>query len=161
MSIYKFVLPERETFKPVLLPNRKLTEDYKFHDENGNHWLTVGTDGSWTIESGYAWDGCSPKFKIRDRIVGTWDGWIEAETKLPVNRVPSLLHDIGYQAVGKDGRLFPYTRLMVDKIFYYEMKKRKFLFSKPYYAAVFLFGGVSMRIDKLRKNRKRKKNKCL
>ena len=58
----------------------RITEDYRHKSsikgrEFENEWLRLEKDGTVTVKgshgNGYAWDGCSPKFKMKDIYFGT------------------------------------------------------------------------------------------
>ncbi|MFA5669432.1 MAG: DUF1353 domain-containing protein [Balneolaceae bacterium] len=85
---------------------------------------------------GYAWDGCTPKFHLKNIIVGVWDGPILYATKLPQAYLASLIHDILCQYMGKHA----ISRKQADQIFYAMLKEVDFLFAPLYYAAVRFFG---------------------
>lgn len=91
-------------------------------------WLkVVGKDV--IIPPNYSWDGCSPKIKIKNTVIGTPD--FGSRTKYA-----SLVHDALYQYAG----LHPFTKKACDGAFYTLMKRNNFILAPLYYAAVRIFG---------------------
>ncbi len=84
------------------------------------------------IFEGYSWDGCTPKFQLFGKVLGTWDGPIDKKTGKPAAYYPSLVHDVLCQFENK----VPYTRKEIDKIFYSLLKYYKFPYPRLYYNAV-------------------------
>ena len=81
MSLYKFTLDQDYIFdlSPFTLISHNIQKP----------WMRIeGT--KLIIPAGYSWDGCSPKFKIGNKIFGTPD--FEEKTKYA-----SLVHDVLYQ----------------------------------------------------------------
>jgi len=107
-----------------------------------NEWLKLDYDGTVIVKGtnykGYAWDGCSPKFKIKDIYVGTLEGVLNFDTGQSKTYYASLIHDIFYQ-FSPDVRSFV-KRGEIDREFYIILKNNGFRFAKPYYIAVRLFG---------------------
>ena len=107
-----------------------------------NEWFKLGIDGIVTIKGthykGYAWDGCSPKLKIKDVYIGTLEAVLNFDTGQSKTYYASLVHDVFYQ-FSKDVRKF-IKRDEVDREFYAILKKDGFRFAKVYYFAVRLFG---------------------
>jgi hypothetical protein len=98
-------------------------------------WLRTGTDSYFTyiyIPEGYSWDGCSPKFKLFGKFIGSPD--FGNKTK-----IASLVHDALYQYAG----LHSIPKDKCDFIFLSLMKREKFIFSKFYFYAVKYFGFIS------------------
>lgn len=57
-----------------------------------NEWLRIG-DGALTIPAGYAWDGCSPAWRVPGGLwLGTPDGPLGIDGR-PPTFYPSLVHD--------------------------------------------------------------------
>lgn len=113
----------------------KLTEDrqYFFEELRGiefeSEWATV-RDGVLTIRAGYAWDGCSRKWKVFGHIVGTPDG-LKGQT-----RWASLVHDVFCQYRGELLISKETTLVIFDK-----MLKEARWFARPVYVfAVDKFG---------------------
>jgi hypothetical protein len=64
-------------------------------------WLEISTDGLVTVKAnntGYSWDGCTPKFSLFDiKIIGIPDGHIDVRTMQPYTYRASMVHDALYQ----------------------------------------------------------------
>ncbi len=109
-----------------------------------NEWFKLEQDGKVTVKGthykGYAWDGCSPKFKIKDVYIGTLEAVLNFDTGQSKTYYASLIHDVFYQ-FSKDIRLF-IKRKEVDREFYAILIKDGFRFAKLYYIAVRAFGWV-------------------
>jgi len=107
-----------------------------------NKWLKITKDGIITVKgssyNGYAWDGCSPKLKIKDLYLGTMEAVLNPDTGKSKTYYASLIHDILYQ-FSNDIKLL-ITRKEVDREFYTILKREKFAFAKVYYLAVRAFG---------------------
>lgn len=130
MAVYKFVECKNVQFKTTLTGR-------KFDSK----WLTIEPDGTFTVYSnnaGYAWDGCSPKYRCLDLLLGTPDGAIDEESKKPITYYASMLHDAIYQFKEE----IPVTRKEADLLFYAILKKKNFFWKKVYYRCVRLFGGL-------------------
>ncbi len=83
-----------------------LKEDYLYQSsitgrEHENEWFRLSKDGAVVVKGthykGYAWDGCSPKFKIKDWYFGTWEGVLNFDTGQNKTYYASLIHDAFYQ----------------------------------------------------------------
>jgi len=125
-----------------------LEEDYSYKSAiTGrtfeNEWFKLDKDGTVTVKGshkkGYAWDGCSPKFKFRDVcLIGIPDAVLNWKTKKPKTYYASMIHDVFYQ--------FSYavksfvSRKEVDLLFYDILKENNFRLAKVYYGAVRLLG---------------------
>jgi len=109
-----------------------------------NEWLKLEEDGIVIVKGshgrGYAWDGCSPKLKIKDIYLGTLEAVLNFDTGKSKTYYASLIHDIFYQ-FSKDLRPL-IGRKEVDKEFYTILKRDQFRFAKLYYLAVCLFGWI-------------------
>ena len=75
-----------------------ITKDYH-HQFNAligvsfeNEWIRITPDGVLTIRKGYAWDGCSPKYKVLGKIIGIPDGPTMSDG-YPQTAWASLCHD--------------------------------------------------------------------
>lgn len=120
MSIYKFTLDQDFIFdlSPFTLIPHSINKP----------WMKI--DGySLIIPAGYSWDGCSPKFKIGNQILGTPD--FGDKTKYA-----SLVHDALYQYAG----VHLINKDSVDYIFYKMMNDNNFKGAKFYYLMVKKFG---------------------
>lgn len=107
-----------------------------------NEWFKLDKDGIVTVKGahykGYAWDGCSPKFKIKDVYIGILEAVLNFDTGQSKTYYASLIHDVFYQ-FSKDVRPF-IKRKEVDREFYSILMRDGFRFAKLYYRAVRLFG---------------------
>jgi len=126
-----------------------ITEDRKHKSsitgrEFENEWLRLEKDGTVTVRGsnrrGYAWDGCSPKWKFKDVYFGTPEAVLNFKTGRSKTFYASLVHDVFYQ-FNKDLRSFV-RRKEVDMEFYAILKENDFRFARLYYLAVRLFGWV-------------------
>ncbi|MCX5699465.1 MAG: HNH endonuclease signature motif containing protein [Candidatus Omnitrophica bacterium] len=122
-----------------------LEEDYSYQTSMKgrnfkNKWFTLEEDGKMTIKKGYVWDGCPPKYKIRDLYIGLQEGCINFETGKSKTYYASLVHDVFYQ-FSVDIRSLV-SRGDVDYEFYLLLKRDKFTFAALYYFNVRLFGWV-------------------
>jgi hypothetical protein len=124
-----------------------LKENYQYQSsitnrEFENNWFKLSKDGTLMVKGtnckGYAWDGCSPKFKIKDWYFGTWEAVLNFDTGQSKTYYASLIHDVFYQ-FAKDVRSFV-RRKEVDREFYNILKRDKFRYALLYYIAVRLFG---------------------
>jgi hypothetical protein len=124
-KIYKYKT-EKETYR--YFPEFK---DLKFESE----WLKI-YKGRATVKKGYAWNGCSPKFKIFGKIYGTWDGENdEAKTA-------TLWHDAFYQ-YSLSLKYFGVDRFDVDSNFAKDLASDNFKYPFLYFIAVRMFGWIT------------------
>lgn len=88
----------------------------------------------WRVHAGYAWDGCSPKWRIAGRWVGTPD--------FEASRLASLVHDTAYQFLSTP--CFPLRRQECDCLFGHIIARdgRHVGAAMVYAGAVWLFGGI-------------------
>lgn len=109
-----------------------------------NEWFKLSEDGSVIIkgthQKGYAWDGCSPKFKIKDWYFGTLEAVLNFDTGQSKTYYASLVHDVFYQ-FAKDVRSFV-RRKEVDQEFLNILKRDGLRFAKLYYIFVRWFGWI-------------------
>lgn len=109
-----------------------------------NEWFKLSPDGmvlvKGTNKKGYAWDGCSPKFKIKDLYFGTLEAVLNFNTGQSKTYYASLIHDVFYQ-FAKDVRSFV-QRKQVDLEFYKILKRDNFRFAKLYYLGVRALGWI-------------------
>jgi len=128
-----------------------IKEDYKHQSlikdrDFENEWLKLSPDGVVVVKGarrefkGYAWDGCSPKVKIKDVYLGTLEGVLNFETGNSKTYYASLVHDVFYQ-FSKQVRPFV-RRKEVDRESYVILKRDGFFYSRLYYFAVRLFGWI-------------------
>ena len=126
-----------------------IKEDHKYLSsikgrEFENEWLKLAEDGTVIVKGtnykGYAWDGCSPKVKIKDVYIGTSEAVLNFDTGYSKTYYASLIHDVFYQ-FSKDVKSLV-GRKEVDREFYAILKKDNFVFARLYYYAVRLFGWI-------------------
>lgn len=126
-----------------------IREDYKYQSsitgrEFENEWFKLAKDGIVIVKGthykGYAWDGCSPKFKMKDWYFGTWEATVNFDTGQSKTYYASLIHDVFYQ-FAKDIRSFV-KRKEVDREFYNILKRDGMRCAKVYYFGVRLFGWI-------------------
>ena len=110
-----------------------------------NEWLKLDKDGEIMVKgshlSGYAWDGCSPKIKIKDIYIGIWEAVLNPETGESKTYYASLIHDIFYQLNPKLRSSI--KRKEVDREFYKILKRDNFSLAKAYYLAARIFGWIA------------------
>jgi hypothetical protein len=126
-----------------------IREDHRYRSsiagrEYENQWFKLSKDGIVIVKGtnykGYAWDGCSPKLKIRDWYFGTWEAVLNFDTGQSKTYYASLIHDVFYQ-FAKEVRAFV-KRKEVDREFYTILKRDGLRFAKVYYIGVRLFGWI-------------------
>jgi hypothetical protein len=126
-----------------------IKENYRYQSsiterEFENEWFKLDPDGEIIIKGtnnqGYAWDGCSPKFKIKDIYIGIPEAVLNFDTGQSKTYFASLVHDVFYQ-FSKDVRAFV-KRKEVDREFYAILKRNNFRFVRLYYLFVRLFGWI-------------------
>lgn len=113
--------------------------DRAFADATGRVRLVLEPGGTITVTRGYAWNGCSPKFRLLDLLVGTPEGVVNARTGQRKTYYASLVHDALYQFLG-DG--LPLSRAQCDRAFLLLMRESGFRLAGIYWLAVRAFGGV-------------------
>lgn len=109
-----------------------------------NEWLKLSSDGTILVKGtnkrGYAWDGCSPKWKLKGMYFGTPEGVLNDETRQSRTYYASLIHDLLYQfhedikGIVKRGE--------IDREFYNILKRDGFKMAAWYYGAVHLLGWI-------------------
>ncbi len=113
-------------------------KDRKFENE----WFKLERDGTVIVKGsnkeGYAWDGCSPKIKIKDIYFGTPEAVLNFETGMSKTYYASLIHDVFYQ-FSKEIKSFV-NRKEVDREFWSILREHKFRFAKIYYGFVRILG---------------------
>lgn len=126
-----------------------MKEDYRYRSsitgrEFENEWFKLVKDGTVVVKGthykGYAWDGCSPKFKIKDWYFGTWEAVLNFNTGQSKTYHASLIHDVFYQ-FAKDVRSLV-KRKEVDQEFLNILKRDGLRFAKLYYIFVRWFGWI-------------------
>lgn len=125
----------------------RLSEDYRYQSsikgrEFENEWCALSQDGMILVKGthykGYAWDGCSPKIKIKDIYIGTPEAVLNFNTGQSKTYWASLIHDVFYQFSKEMGQLV--ARSEVDREFYHILKRDQFAFAGIYYQAVRMLG---------------------
>ncbi len=110
--------------------------------EYENEWFKLEKDGTVIVKGsnkkGYAWDGCSPKFKIKDVYFGTPEAVLNYETGKTKTFYASMIHDVFYQ-FSKEVKSF-IKRREADREFYIILKEHKFKFAAIYYRMVRMLG---------------------
>ncbi len=110
-----------------------IKEDYRYQSgilgcEFENEWFSLSAQGMVIIKGshhkGYAWDGCSPKFKIKDLYFGTSEAVLNYDTRQSKTYYASLIHDVFYQFSSQIRSQVP--RNEVDKIFYQILQRDGF-----------------------------------
>lgn len=124
-----------------------IKEDFRYQSsirgrEFKNEWFKLSRDGTVIIKGtnykGYAWDGCSPKLKIKDIYLGILEGVLNFDTGKSKTYYASLIHDVFYQFSQEiKSRV---KRKEVDSEFYAILRRDGFVFAPLYYFAVRLFG---------------------
>jgi len=115
-------------------------EGCAFIDAKGRRRLEILPDGDARVLTGYAWDGCTPKFSFFDIVIGTPDGVPNQVTKKPKAYYASLLHDALYQFLDAE---LPLSRAQADRLFLEILTRDRFAPRRIYYVAVRVFGGLS------------------
>jgi len=118
--LHKFKLKKDMDF-PI---RQEFLEQYKFG--------YIGPQGL-RIHAGYSWDGCSPKLRIFNKIIGIWDGPIN-EYGYPAAYRASLLYDFLCQYRPKG-----LTIQRIDNLFYRQLQADGFPFPRLYYFFVKLY----------------------
>ena len=125
-------------------------QDFQFPSIHRGHtfdsdWLKLEANGIVTVKAnttGYAWDGCSPKWSVLGlAIIGIPDGHIDISNEQPITHDASLIHDVFYQYLEH----VPVTKKDIDRQFYLMLREKSFPLARLYYIAVSLFGGWGVR----------------
>lgn len=100
--------------------------------------VSIAADGLLTIDAGYRWDGCTPKWAFFDMVFGTPEGVLDTASGNSKTFYASLVHDALYQ-------LSAYTfsageRMVADRLFHAMLREVDFKASALYYAVVKMFG---------------------
>ena len=126
-----------------------LTEDYEYLSsikdcDFENEWFKLSNDGKIIVKGsnkqGYAWDGCSLKFKVVDVYFGTPEGVLNRNTGQTKTYYASLVHDVLYQ-FSNDIKA-SVKRKEADVEFYNILKRDEFKLARLYYWAVRAFGWI-------------------
>ena len=124
----------------------KIEKDFPFSEtgwslpvEFKSKWLHISEDGVVTVkanETGYAGDGCTPKWSVLNLIiVGVPDGHVDHRKMKPFTYHASLVHDALYQYLDS----VPVSKAEIDKLFLEMLGD--FKLRLLYYLAVKYFGG--------------------
>ena len=107
-----------------------------------NEWMKLDEDGTVMIkggyQTGYCWDGCSPKGKLFDICLGTPEAVLNPETGVSKTYYASLVHDIFYQ-FSKELKSIV-KRKEVDREFFNILKSNNFRSAKFYHCVVRMLG---------------------
>ncbi len=122
-----------------------LDRDWAFQDKKGHTRLLLTTDGTITVTRGYSWDGCTPKFYVLDLVFGTPDGVVDTRSGHPKTYHASLIHDALYQFLPEG---LPLSRAQADRCFLELMTETNFALRYVYYAAVRLFGWLTLPVTR-------------
>jgi len=129
----------------------KLDKDYVCETETGwgpdkafdSKWLHISEEGVITVkagDTGYAWDGCTPKWSFLNLvIIGAPDGHIDYRTMKPFTYYASLVHDALYQYLDS----VPVKKSEIDRLFFVMLGDFKLRW--PYYILVRLFSGFAVK----------------
>lgn len=133
MSVYVYCIKEDNYYQSSLT-------DSEFENE----WFKLSPDGmvivKGTHRQGYAWDGCSPKFKIKDIYIGVPEAVLNFGTGQSKTYYASLVHDVFYQ-FSKEVSSF-IKRKEVDREFHAILKRDNFRFASLYYFFVRILGWI-------------------
>lgn len=130
MAVYKYKLEE-----DVFIETRII--DKKFRNE----WISLDETGLLIVKKGYAWNGCSPKWKVLDLLFGTPEGvTIEHKERKfrPITYYASCVHDALYQFKND----VPVTRSEADELFFEMLHDAGFFWAVTYYFFVSCFGWI-------------------
>lgn len=109
-----------------------------------NAWFKLEPDGMITVkgtnELGYAWDGCSPKWKLKEMYFGTPESVLNNETRQSRTYYASLIHDIFYQFSNEVKGII--RRREADEEFYSILKRDGFKMARLYFWSVRCFGWI-------------------
>ncbi|MFH0839820.1 MAG: hypothetical protein V1883_02250 [Candidatus Omnitrophota bacterium] len=134
MGVYVYCIKEDHTYKSSIMGR-----------EFENEWFRLDEDGTITVKGrngqGYAWDGCSAKWKWRDMYFGTPEAVLNYDTGRSKTYYASLIHDVFYQ-FAKDVRPF-IQRKEIDREFYLILKRDGFRCAGLYHWFVRAFGWYS------------------
>ncbi len=126
-----------------------IKEDYPYKSsitgcQFENEWFKLEPDGTITVKGtnglGYAWDGCSPKWKYKGMYFGTPEAVLNNETRQSKTYYASLIHDIFYQFSNEIKRII--RRREADEEFYRVLKRDEFEIARLYFWGVRSFGWI-------------------
>ncbi len=134
-------LPREIVRKGNFLYKFKIQKDYiyesgwKLEAAYSSEWLEISTSGQIRVkanDSGYAWDGCTPKWSVFNLFIfGVPDGHVDYRIMKPYTYYASLVHDALYQyldsvPVSKDKIDLLFLEMLGDfklrKIYYFFVK---------------------------------------
>ncbi len=124
-----------------------IKEDHRYQSsikdrEFENEWFKLDKDGTMIVKGtrykGYAWDGCSPKWKIKEMYFGTPEAVLNDTTRRSRTYYASLIHDIFYQFSSEIKDII--KRREADEEFYNILKRDGFKMARLYYWGVRCFG---------------------
>jgi hypothetical protein len=126
-----------ESLKYPFLLKKLLTFEVRKLKSVDNFYTGFGKleNGVLTIFPDYAWNGCTPKWKVWGLMIGTPEGW-RSSTKRA-----SVVHDF----------LTQYNvcrRSLADRIFYDMLKEDSFYLAKLYYLAVRLYSVIFVNVQR-------------
>ena len=122
-------------------------------------WTHIRPDGTFIHRAtragydGFAWDGCSPKFHVGPLAFGTWDGHFIENLKKPQAIRAAKFHDALYQELDQL-REIGFERKHADLLFKEMLTDAAFAYPDVYYWAVRAFGGVNLRVFRIRNEEK-------
>ena len=125
LSVYLYTLRKPYSYRTTLLSGVSFQ----------NEWLHVAPNGTITIQAGYAWNGCDPKWYIAGRTIGTPDGPIQRDG-YPQTAWASLVHD----ALCQFKNLVPVTKAQSVAVFDELLRQAGWSLRHLYVLAVELFG---------------------
>lgn len=136
MALYFYNLWEDRQFKLPIAPSETIVVKRK---STNQPMFQFNPDGTLVVFKGYAWDGCSPKYKLGPFVFGIWDGKWDVERGGPALTNATLIHDVLIQAkhVASEKAQFSYKDN--DKLFLSKMQEANFSMAKLYYAAVRIY----------------------
>jgi hypothetical protein len=115
-----------------------------------SQWLEIAEDGVITVkanDTGYSWDGCTPKLDILNLVVvGVPDGHRDYRTQKPYTYHASMVHDALYQYLDS----IPVSKSEVDLLFLKMLGDFKLRY--VYYLAVKWFGARGVKQNGLPRN---------
>lgn len=128
MSVYIYCHKQNYIYKSVLIPRSSFEND----------WFKLDYDGTIIIKGthlgGYAWDGCSPKWKFLDIYIGTPEAVLNKDGSTKTYYA-SMVHDVLYQ-FRKDIKKLGVKRKGADREFYNILKRDGFKLAGLYYGVV-------------------------
>ena len=109
-----------------------------------NEWFKLDKEGRVTVKGahykGYAWDGCSPKWKLKEMYFGTPEAVLNNKTRQSRTYYASLIHDIFYQFSNEVKGII--RRREADEEFYSILKRDGFKMARLYFWGVRSFGWI-------------------